>query len=305
MVVALMTAFVVIFMPNYYRSEAKILPTESKGLGSQGQLAAAAAIVGMGLPGQDSADANFADILNSRSLRESLLDTEFQFREKSWRFGIERPMRLTLLSYLGAGNRDRAVRQLGSMIVISRDLKSKIITVAVETKSPELSQQIVQKALRYLGMFVMEKGRSKGGEKARFAEERLKDSRQAMAEAEGAFRKFLEVNRNYQTSPDPLVRLGGNRLEAELKLRQQIVLNLALNREQALLEEKNDIPVVNILDEANLPIDKNRPSRSVTVVVAFFLAFACPWGWLNREWIRTSLMDAEDRASTTPGGEVP
>ena len=69
----LLTAIITLFLPNYYKSEARLLPVESKGLGgSLGGLATAAAAFGVSVPGGDSNDANFVDVLNSRWLREQL-----------------------------------------------------------------------------------------------------------------------------------------------------------------------------------------------------------------------------------------
>ncbi|HOD33021.1 MAG TPA: Wzz/FepE/Etk N-terminal domain-containing protein, partial [Holophaga sp.] len=74
---AVLTAVFTLFMPNYYKSEARVLPIEAKGMGGGlGNLAAAAAAFGVSVPGGDGSDANFIDILNSRTLREKLLETE-------------------------------------------------------------------------------------------------------------------------------------------------------------------------------------------------------------------------------------
>lgn len=291
---AFAVAIFTIFLPNFYQSKAILLPVDAKGAGGLGQLAAAAAAIGIGGGASDSGDANFVDILNSRSIREDILNTEFQFNVRSWRFGPKVPHKETLFTYLKGGNMDRAVAGLGPILVATRDIKSKIIVVSAETKSPELSQQIVQKALKDLEAFLIAKGRTKGGQKALFAEARLAESRGEMAQAEEVFRQFLEGNRNYQTSSDPSVRLRGNRLEAELKLKQQLVMTLAMNREQALLEEKNDVPIVNVLDGANLPIDKSRPKRTNIVILAFVLISAGAWAWQNREWIYARLLDRDD-----------
>src|SRR5664279_5345795 len=81
----LLTTLVTLFMPNYYKSEARLLPVEAKGIGGNlGGLASAAAAFGVSVPGGDSSDANFVDILNSRSLREQLLKTEFQYHARPW-----------------------------------------------------------------------------------------------------------------------------------------------------------------------------------------------------------------------------
>jgi len=85
------------------------------------------------------------------------------------------------------------------------------------------------------------------------------------------------------------VRLKGARLETELRLRQQLVSSIAMNREQALLEEKNDIPILNVLDHGNLPVLKSSPVRSTYVELAMILIGFGSWGWFNREWLKTKL----------------
>jgi uncharacterized protein involved in exopolysaccharide biosynthesis len=296
----LLTAAVTLLMPNYYRSEARLLPVESKGLGGNlGGLASAAAAFGVSVPGGDSSDANFVDVLNSRWLREQLLQTEFQYHIRSWRFGAEHLEKGTLYGYVDQMNMDRAVRALEKVLSASRDLKSKVISISAETKSPELSRQIVDRASKLLEVFLQDKGRTRGGAKATFAEARLADARREMDEAEDVLRRFLEGNRNFQSSGDPAVRLRGMRLETELHLRQQLVTTLAMNREQALLEEKNDIPILNVLDPANLPIDKSKPARSIIVLLAALLVGLGTWVWQNRDWIRERLL-ADDESITMP-----
>lgn len=304
-VAAVMTAVITLFMPNYYRSEVRILPVEAKGMsGGLGNLAAAAAAFGVGVPGGDGGDANFVDILNSRWMRENLLKCQFTFKARSWRFGAEKVVTQTLYDYLDVDNTDRAVKAMGEIYTASRDLKTKVLTLSVETRSPELSQQVARQAARLLETFVQEKGRTRGGYKAAFAEARLREARGEMAVAEEEFRKFIDGNRNYQISTDPSVRIRGARLEAELKLRQQLVMTLAMNREQALMEEKNDIPILNVLDSGNLPVDKSRPGRSKILIIAFFLVAVGTWAWLNREWIRARLLDTDEEMIIAPNKEA-
>jgi uncharacterized protein involved in exopolysaccharide biosynthesis len=290
----LFTALVTLFLPNQYLSEARLLPVESRSLGGNlGGLANAAAAFGVSVPGGDSSDANFVDILNSRSMREQLLQTEFQYHARTWRFGAERLEKGTLNDYLNEGNWGRSIRKLGTVVSASRDIKSKVISITAETNSPELSKLIVEKTLVYLEAFIKEKGRTRGGAKAVFAEARLADARREMDGAEEAWRRFLEVNRNYQSISDPSVRLKGARLENELRLRQQLVTTLAMNREQALLEEKNDIPILNVMDAADLPTEKSKPARSLIILAVAIFVAAGSWVWLNRGWVRAKLL-AED-----------
>ena len=292
----LVTAFVTLFLPNYYRSEARLLPVETKGIGGNlGGLASAAAAFGVSVPGGEGGDANYVDVLNSRWLREQLLLTEFHYHERAWRLGGERLKKGTLLQYVDKANMDLAIKELGTILSASKDLKSKVLFISAETRSPELSQLVVERAEKLLEVFLQDKGRTRGGAKASFAEARLAEARREMDEAEATLRQFLEGNRNYLSSADPSVRLKGTRLETELRLRQQLVTTLAMNREQALLEEKNDMPILNVLDAGNLPIEKSRPPRSLYVLMSTLLVGIGVWAWTNRDWVKALLM-AEDGA---------
>ena len=294
LIAALLTALITIFIPNDYRSDGKLLPVETKGAANLGQLAAAAAAFGMAVPGGESSDANSVDILTSRWLKDQLIQTRFQYHARGWRFGADRQREGTLYDYLDQENMDRAVKKLDTIFFVSRDLKSKVVTISAETRSPDLSQQIVRCAEALLDEFLQHKEQTRGSAKAAFTEERLLEARQERAKAEDAFRQFLENNRNYQFSADPSVRLKGARLEAELKLREQLVLTLALSREQALLEAKDDIPILNVLDSGNLPIEKSKPARSLIVILVALLTGIGSWGWISREWIRERLLSDEE-----------
>lgn len=291
---AILSALIVVFLPNTYRSEARLLPVQPRAGSGLGQLANTAAALGIAMPGDEGSDANFVDVLNSRWMKENLLAARYRFHARAWRFGADRALDVTLYSYLDQENEDLAVKRLGKVLSVSRDLKSKIITFSAETPSPELSQEIVQQATALLDRFMQEKGRTQGGEKAAFAEARLAEARQEMATAERTLQAFLENNRNYQSSADPAIRLKGERLAMELQLQRQLVTTLALNREQALLQAKDDVPILNVLDAGNLPIEKSGPARSVIVLLVALLAGIGSWGWINRQWIRERLLAEED-----------
>lgn len=281
-------ALITLFIPNRYTSVARILPGKDQS-GAMGSLASLAATAGFSLSGDEDPGASYVDILNSRTLSEALLTTRFHFHARAWRFGSERMEDETLYDYLGKANMDKAVLALGDHVAITRDLKTRLLTLSVETKSPELSQLATRRLVGLLNDFVQNKARTKGGEKAAFTEERLKDARAELDKAQADYQRFLEGNRNYALSSDPGVRLAGARLEMEYHLRQDLITTLAQNREQALLEAKNDMPILNILDGGNLPIDKSGPPRTVIVIMVFFLVFLGDWLLRDKERVRRFL----------------
>lgn len=259
-------------LPNQYTSEARILPADSRSGGAAGQMAAAAAAVGVTVPGQDSSDSAFVDILNSRWVAKSILLENYHFSTRRLFFLSPKERHESLYTYLKVANLDRGLKKMSRILMVKRDLKSKLLTISAQTESPELSQQIVRKAVAILEQFIQVKSRTRGGNKAAFTAERLKEAQAECDRDELRSEAFLNAHRNYATSNEPAVRLRGARLEAILKLRQQVVTTLTLNYEQALLEEKNDMPILNILDEGDVPIDKSFPPRSLLILLAFLLA---------------------------------
>lgn len=284
-----MVAGVLLLVPDTYRSEAVLLPLENRASGGTSALASAAAAMGVPVPLGDAPDTNFMDILASRRIRLRLLHDRFAFQLRPWPFGRPVAMDLTLAEFLKARSEDDAVLEVGQHVRASRDMKTKVINITAETRSPELSRQLVQKTLQALESYLMAKGRTRGSQKAQFTSQRLGEARAASLEAETALRTFLEVNRNYQSSPDPSVRLKGTRLEAELRLRQTLVTNLALAMEQALLQEKDDMPILNVLDPPNLPINKANPPRTRWTFLAFLLGALGSWLWWSHGRIRAWL----------------
>lgn len=291
LLVGSLTTVIVVFIPNRYRSQAKLLPVDpGNSFGGSG-LAAAAAVLGVGAGGQGGGDANYVDILNSRWLHEGLLNTKFKFHQQTWRFGADEPMERTLYDYLGIENQDRAVLAVDELVDASKDSKSNMITITAETRSPELSQALVHRAMALLNEFVVLNSRSRGREKASFARSRLQEAEQSRDQAETALKVFLRVNRSFGKSGDPDVLLSGQKLEVELALRRQLVATLAVNLEQALLDSKNDIPILNVLDAGNRPFEKSRPKRAIIVMVFALFSGLGVLAWQERVWLRSRLME--------------
>lgn len=275
-------------MEQRYRSTATILP--SAGDERSNALHAAASMLGVATGfAQEDPTASFPDILRSRWLGEKLVTTRFSFDRRWGMFGPRRHFQQTLQEYLGARSVDKALVMLPEIFSVRRDLKSGLLTLSVESHSPELSQATVRLATQLLEEFLKFRQNSRGKAKAVFVAERLKAARAESDREEAAFRAFLAVNKNYQTSGSPEVRLQGAKLEAALVLRRQVVTALSLNLEQALQQEKDSIPALNILDEGSLPMEKSGPARSLFVICSMALAFLVQFAFDRRRFIMENL----------------
>lgn len=283
------TAIISLFIPNQYTSEGRLLPVSPKKANNNlGGLAAAAASFGVNI-GSDDSSSTYVDILKSRWVCERLLNEEFTFTNRTWYFAKPKPRKARLLDVIKAKNIDRGIAQMQEILQVQRDLKTGLITLKATAPSPELSQGIAQKAINLLDHYIQTQSKTQSIAKAEFTGQRLKEAQAGAIIAEKAFRDFLQENRNYLNTPDPKIRLCGIRLEAEYTMRRQLVSNLAISYEQSLIDQKDDMPIINVLDGGNLPIEKSRPKRSLFVAYAFILAGALAWCWPNRTTLKRKI----------------
>ena len=275
---------ITLVLPNKYTAVATILPGDAsgKGQGALGQMAAAAAAVGIASPGQEGPDLSYIDVMNSRTIGKKVLLANYTFDQQEYVLGHWDHHEETLYAYLKVKSLDQGYRKLKSMITLARDIKTKLITVTVITRSPQLSCEIAGNIVHELDLFMATKNRNKGGAKAIFIATRLEKAQIDYGNAEKSCMLFASEHRNYFTSNDPLIRLEGQKLDHDLRVREQVVTTLTLSLEQALVDEKNDMPIVNVLDEPSVPADKSAPSRGLLILSIALLAGGGLWVWDNR-----------------------
>jgi len=277
-----------VFLPDMYRSEARILSdTGHAGGGSAQRTGVWAPTAPPETPSnrEDGPTVIYVDILRSRRLAEQLLTQTYQYHRRTWRFGRPQPVQGTLLAYLGAANLDRGMGPLRRLLTIQRDPKSGLLTVSAETHAPELSLQVVRKAAETLRGCLVELSQAAGQNRARFTQGRLEQVQARYQEQVLAFQRFQEGNRNWETSPAPGVRFQGAQFRERLDLWRQVVADLTLNHEQALLEAQNDTQTLLLLDPGSLPLEKSRPARAFLTCAAAFAVGAGSWAVCNRSAI--------------------
>lgn len=291
----LAAAGVAVLLPNAYRSEARILSDtgHAGAWGPRTGVWAPTAPPEVPASREDGPTVIYADILRSRRMAEQLLLQEYEYGRRAWRYGRRRQVRGTLLGYLGAADVDRAMGPLRRLLAVQRDPKSGLLTISAETTSPELSMQVVRAATGRLREFLVELSQEAGQNKARFTQGRLEEVRGRYQELGHAFERFQDANRNWETSPAPNVRFQGTRIKEALDLWKQVVMNLTLNHEQALLEAQNDTQTLLLLDPGNLPLEKSRPARAFIVFTVASAAGAASWVWGNRAALANRILAKE------------
>ena len=157
-------------------------------------------------------------------------------------------------------NRNEAIEEAADQL--SRDVsyaignRTGVVKLAVRGRDPVLAQQIDANILAELDKWSKQQGHEQAILERKFMEQLVADARVKLAQAEQAEKSFLELNRLGATSPE--LRIQYERLTRDVQMRQEIYTSLAQTLEQARIEEVRSPTVINVIENADLPVEPQR-----------------------------------------------
>ncbi len=255
--VCIVAAGLLLLIPNKYLSEASLLPS-----GSQDKMADLKRLAGFGsmsLTDENSSEL-FPEILRSRSIQDSVLSKRYHFAHNA------KPMTVRLAEYFDQESPDKLRDALNDVTYISLDKKTGVIDIAVETKYPDLSRQILSAYLSELESFNLIARRSAARDNAQYLGRQIDRTKIEMAAAEDSLESYQASNRNWLegSSPDLLKTIA--RLQREVEIQNKKYLYLTQEYEIAKLDAQKDVPIMRILDEPSLPVEKSSPKRGLLLL---------------------------------------
>ena len=273
LVFGLVAAVVSFLLPSVYTAHTSFTPVAS----SQGVSAGLANLMGLagqlGLSGLTSAGGSlppeyFAEVLHSRSVLESTLQTSFPVDSAT---GTPRPL-LDILGVDGKTPRSRledGVRELDDLIVASVDKRTGVISLRVHSRSPLVAAGVANRMVDLLDEFNLDRRQVQSREQRRFTGERTGQAQEELRAAEAALLRFLQANREYLGSP--LLEYQHSRLQRDVQVKQEIYLTLAKAHEEARIAEARDIPVITVIDTAVAPVRRSFPRRKLNTLLGVLL----------------------------------
>ena len=286
--VAIITAAISLFLPKYYKSEAKLLPNAvGPNTSSLFQLASSAGFGELlsagGLASSENPVLTYPEILLSATVLVRTLSSPYPQGTTS--------TVLDALHVRGGSLRqrmDNGVRRMREIVGVRANPRSSLIVVSAVTPDSVMSAYIVQQMLSELNRFNLESRSSKGRATREFIAARLEEARQEMAVAEGALVAFRQANLRIGNSPQLL--LEQMRLERESTVRTELYQLLSRQYELARIEEKRDTPTFSVIDQARPPVRKHTPKVLLNALVAATTGFGLRLllGYLQRPAALTS-----------------
>lgn len=208
----------------------------------------------------------FPDIIKSRKLIYSVLQKRFYFQDDS----------LSLLDILKIQDGDLNSRlffgyeSLIKSISLSRDVRSNITKLEVSSKFPKLAADIATSIVEELDSYNRNQRTTKARENRGFIERRLTVTEDSLRTADYKLKEFRERNKGgFENSPELQMVFG--QLMRELKKWEEIYYTLVSEYEIAKIQEIRDTPIINVLDEAIVPVKKSAPKRAFIVMLSLII----------------------------------
>lgn len=230
-----------------------------RGSRTPSQLAAIAARFGMAPGSSDESQSLvfYGDLVTSRAVLGPV-------SRKSYTISTpEGKMQGSLASLIGIDEKNpelaasRALQELGERVSVTPTPYTGVISVRVRAERPQLAEQILQRILSEFDAYNLAVRRARAVAERDFVERTLADASAALTRAESQLSTFLQMNRDYSTSP--VLRMDHDRLQRAVQMRQQIYTSVAQSFEQAKIEEVRDLPTVSIIDAPEAALTRERP----------------------------------------------
>lgn len=276
-------------IPNEYSSNSKLLPELDSQSGGSGGLKSLAGLAGIDLGGgSGSNDAIRPDlypmiITSTPFLREFVVQRVNNLKTNKNQFVYEYiiesqntpPINLfdnqIKATYDKNINISNAVSILKNAVKLEIDKKSGIITIKTTLNDNISSFQITELLQVYLTKFIIKFKTQKTNEELLFIEKNLLDSRKRYNQAIATLSIYRDQNMNlflYKAKDRE------KSLQHEVDLSFNMYTNLSVQFEEIKLKLKRETPIYRVLEPAQIPTQKEGPSRfMLTIGFMFFGIF--------------------------------
>jgi len=163
----------------------------------------------------------------------------------------------------------KATRVIGGGLELSTARTTKVVSLSYSSGEPELSAAIVNAFLEELIKYNQDIRDTKSKQNREFIEERLEENRKLLKKAEAELADFTTKNKKIVT-PDLEIEL--DRLKRNVKVQEEVYVMLKKQLELAKIEEQEKKPVIEIIENASVPLHKSSPKTKRSVILAGFVS---------------------------------
>lgn len=234
-----------------------------------------ASLAGITLGGKNNVDpSDYLDkVIIDKWFLSSILNKKWKFKEDSlylhqiwelepdttlpdWKYRYE----MEKLEYVRAQQ----------VITIKKDKKTGILSLIVKAPDPVLAYDLNLYIIEKISDYIRNSIQSQAKEKRMFIENRINEVKIDLENGENALALFRERN---IASSSPKIILEEMRLTRDVTMNQEIYIQFQKQYELALVEEKDDQTLVQIIKNPEIPIYRTTPKRKEIVLLSCFIGF--------------------------------
>ncbi len=258
------------FIPNIYTAETSILPEmeKNKMLGMISNLNIAAA-TGLTL-GETPVSKLYPMIIKSSRVLYEVIYTKYNTDEFKDSVDLIRYWKIEKKSE--PENYEAALKRLRNRMDVAFDNKLGTLILKVDMEEPKLAADVANNITAQLDDYTRTKKKTGVTLQREFIEKRLQEVKLTLQTAEDNLTYFREKNRRIGDSPELMI--AEERLIRNVQINSTIFIELTKQIEIARIEEIKNIPLINILDYARIPIQKSYPHRAIMFILIFIFCTA-------------------------------
>ena len=164
---------------------------------------------------------------------------------------------------------DAAIDRLSEQLLVHEE-ESGLIVISVLMEESQLAADISNFIANYIKKYVSDIMLSYSSTHRAFIEERLKYSKNELSKSEEELKEFSEKNPFAVDTPE--LQLQRGRLLRNMEVNQQVYITLRQQYEMARINELKEIPVINILDDAEPASDEAKPQKLLIIFLVTLLS---------------------------------
>ena len=277
-----MIVYLIFVTPLYY-SNSTTFQTSGEVASSLDKLSGLAAGVGLDVGAAD-VPTEFVDLIDyvlSRRLKDGLIVQKWPTKEKEidlvslWEINDTTGILYSLKSLIISDKITKEERELkwayDAMIkleerIIARYTDTGLFIVEVWMEDPLLAQTMAKFIVNSIVNYSNEVKADKWRKTREFTYSRMKDVNIELEQAEDILIKFQKENRRIIDSPDMMVELAS--LTRDVQIKTTIYITLLNEYEFARIEESKDMAAIIILDDAQYPVEPNKPDKPLLLILS-------------------------------------
>ena len=236
-----------IILPKKYVAEMSITqssPNLSSGLGNVSSIASS---FGINLNNMKGDVFYLPNLIQSNSLKKSIVQKERVIHNNST--NLVEYFNNPFLPFEQLDDDEKLINSIevfSSNLILLEDQNSGMITVKFISDSP-LSEEVLNDINVYLNRYLNSGINLQASSMLELINEEISTTKSELNRVEDQLALFIDENRNYFDSPNLVLQF--KRLERDIEILNQKYTNLIIQQTMAMIEEKKQLPKLNIISE--------------------------------------------------------